>query len=33
MPSPEGDNIMDSAFIYQAANELVKNAGIRNIKL
>ena len=32
MPSPEGDNIMDSAFIYQAANELVKNAGTRNIK-
>ena len=23
---------MDSAFIYQAANELVKNAGTRNIK-
>ena len=23
---------MDSAFIYRAANELVKNAGTRNIK-
>lgn len=23
---------MDSAFIYQTANELVKNAGTRNIK-
>lgn len=23
---------MDSAFIYQAANELVQNAGTRNIK-
>ena len=32
MPSPEGDHIMDSAFIYRAANELVKNAGTRNIK-
>ena len=25
MPSPEGDHIMDSAFIHQAANELVQN--------
>ena len=32
MPSPEGDHIMDSAFIHQAANELVQNAGTRNIK-
>ena len=32
MPSPEGDYIMDSAFIHQAANELVQNAGTRNIK-
>jgi Zn-dependent peptidase ImmA (M78 family) len=32
MPSPEGDHIMDSAFIHQAANELVQTAGTRNIK-
>ena len=32
MPSPEGDYIMDSAFIHQVANELVQNAGTRNIK-
>lgn len=32
MLSPEGDPIMDSAFIHQAANELVQNAGTRNIK-
>ena len=32
MLSPEGDHIMDSAFIHQAANELVQNAGTRNIK-
>ena len=32
MPSPEEDHIMDSAFIHQAANELVQNAGTRNIK-
>ena len=32
MLSPEGDHIMDSAFIHQTANELVQNAGTRNIK-
>jgi Zn-dependent peptidase ImmA (M78 family) len=32
MPSPEGDHIMDSAFIHQVANELVQTAGTRNIK-
>ena len=32
MLSPEGDYIMDTAFIHQDANELVQNAGTRNIK-
>ena len=32
MPSPEGEHIMDSILIYQAANDLVQNTGTRNIK-